>query len=171
MPITELSNALERSEKDLVFMKEAFKQAQIAYEMNEVPVGCVLVHNDKIIARGYNQVELLKDATAHAEMICLTSGSEHLGDWRLEGTTLYCTLEPCLMCAGALYAARVDRVVWAAKDLRVGANGSWIDVFSKNHPIHTIEISQGPLERESAELMQAFFEKVRNEKKSLRRDF
>lgn len=168
MTVTSFSSAVEKSEKDLVFMKEALRQAQIAYEMGEVPVGCVLVHDQKIIAKGYNQVELLKDATAHAEMICLTSASEHLEDWRLENTTLYCSLEPCLMCAGAMFAARVNRVVWAAKDLRVGANGSWIDVFSKNHPIHTIEISQGPLEEEAAELMYSFFQKVRNEKKTLR---
>ena len=113
-------------------MREALKEAKKAFEKDEVPVGAVLVHKNRIIARGHNQVELLQDATAHAEMICLSAGAEALGNWRLAETTLYCTLEPCCMCAGALLSARVTRLVWGAPDLRVGANGSWIDLFEQN---------------------------------------
>lgn len=143
------------------FMREALKEAQKAFERDEVPVGAVLVHNNKIIARGHNQVELLQDATAHAEMICLSAGAEAFGNWRLIDTTLYCTLEPCCMCAGALLASRVTRLVWGAPDLRVGAGGSWIDLFQHKHPIHTLEITPRVLEAESAELMRSFFAKQR----------
>jgi len=146
-------------------MKEALKEAKKAFDRDEVPVGAVLVHKSRVIARGYNQVELLQDATAHAEMVCLSSGSEAIGNWRLSDTTLYCTLEPCCMCAGALLAARVGRLVWGAPDLRVGANGSWIDLFSQKHPIHTLEVTSRVLEAESAELMRAFFKKQRKVKK------
>jgi tRNA(adenine34) deaminase len=146
---------------DELFMREALKEAQKAFEQDEVPVGAVLVHKNRVIARGHNQVELLQDATAHAEMICLSAGAEALGNWRLIETTLYCTLEPCCMCAGALLSARVTRLVWGAPDLRVGAHGSWIDLFAKKHPIHTLEITPRVLEAESADLMRKFFQKQR----------
>jgi len=152
-------------QRDVHFMKEALKEAKKAFERDEVPVGAVLVQNNKIIARGYNQVELLQDATAHAEMLCVTSGASHLGNWRLEKTTLYCTLEPCCMCAGAILYSRIDRLVWAAPDIRVGANGSWIDIFSKEHPIHTLEIVSRVLEAEAADLMRRFFQEKRKKKK------
>jgi tRNA(adenine34) deaminase len=119
------------------------------------------VHNNKVIARGHNQVELLQDATAHAEMLCLTAGTTALGNWRLVDTTLYCTLEPCPMCAGALLSARVRRLVWGAPDLRCGANGSWIDLFAHQHPMHTIEITPRVLAEEASFLMKTFFEKKR----------
>ena len=146
---------------DVIFMKEALKEAQKAFNADEVPVGAVLVHKNKVIARGYNQVEQLQDATAHAEMICLTAGASALGNWRLAETTLYCTLEPCPMCAGAILASRCDRLVWGAPDLRLGANGSWIDLFREKHPMHTIEITRGVLEEEAALLMQQFFQEKR----------
>jgi len=146
---------------DEQFMREALKEAKKAYDKDEVPVGAVLVHKNRIIARGHNQVELLQDATAHAEMVCLSAGAEAMGNWRLTETTLYCTLEPCCMCAGALLASRVTRLVWGAPDLRVGANGSWIDLFKQGHPIHSIEITPRVLEAESADLMRSFFAKQR----------
>lgn len=149
---------------DEPFMREALKEALRAFEKEEVPVGAVLVQNHRIIARGHNQVELLQDATAHAEMVCLTAGAAALGNWRLADTTLYCTLEPCCMCAGALLAARVKRLVWGAPDLRVGANGSWIDLFKNVHPMHTLEITPRVLEAEAADLMRAFFRKQRIKK-------
>lgn len=145
-------------DRDLFFMREALRQAKKAAEAEEVPVGAVLVHQDKIIARGYNQVELLQDATAHAEMLCLTAGAGALENWRLIDTTLYCTLEPCPMCAGAILASRVKRLVWAAPDLRLGANGSWIDLFAQKHPMHTLEITSGVLAEEAAVLMKEFFQ-------------
>ena len=148
-------------DRDEQFMREALKEAQKAFEAEEVPVGAVLVCQNRIIARGHNQVELLNDATAHAEMICLSAGSEALSNWRLLDTTLYCTLEPCPMCAGAIMASRVKRLVWGGADLRLGANGSWIDFFKNKHPMHSIEITSGVLEVESADLMRRFFLRAR----------
>jgi tRNA(adenine34) deaminase len=149
-------------------MREALRQAKRGAEAEEVPVGAVLVYQDQIIARGYNQVELLKDATAHAEMLCLTAGAHALENWRLTDTTMYCTLEPCAMCAGAILASRVKRLVWAAPDLRLGANGSWIDLFAYKHPMHTMEIASGVLEQESSFLMKNFFETRRRSGKKNR---
>lgn len=148
---------------DVFFMKEALKQAKRGFDQLEVPVGAVLVHNGQVIAKGYNQVELLKDATAHAEMICLTSGSSYLENWRLLESTLYCTLEPCTMCAGAMFLSRIKRLVYGAPDLRHGAGGSWINLFEEKHPTHQIEVKGGVLEAECADLMRKFFE-MRREK-------
>jgi tRNA(adenine34) deaminase len=145
------------TEQDLFFMQKALKQAQLAYEEDEVPVGAVLVVNQKIVASGYNQVEKLCDPTAHAEILTLSSAPTVTGDWRLTEATLYCTLEPCSMCAGAILSARVKRLIWAAPDLRVGANGSWVDLFSGKHPFHRVDVAHGLLEEESAFLMQEFF--------------
>jgi len=149
---------------DEFFMREALKEARKAFDQEEVPVGAVLVKEGRIIARGHNQVELLQDATAHAEMLCLTSGMAATGNWRLEGATLYCTLEPCPMCAGALLASRLKRLVWGAPDLRLGANGSWTDLFALKHPMHTLEITSRVLEAESALLMKEFFAQTRKKK-------
>jgi tRNA(adenine34) deaminase len=148
-------------QQDVLFMREALKQARKAFEADEVPVGAVLVLNQKVIARGHNQVELLRDATAHAEMVCLTAGAGYLENWRLSGATLYCTLEPCSMCAGAMLASRIRRLVWGAPDLRLGANGSWTDLFALKHPMHEIEVTKGVLEEEAADLMRQFFQKQR----------
>lgn len=145
-------------------MSQALKLAQEAFENDEVPVGALIVHEEKIIAKGCNQVELLKDATAHAEMLCLSSASAHLGNWRLLDATLYSTLEPCLMCAGAILTSRIKRLVWAAPDLRLGACGSWIDVFKVKHPMHEVEMVRGILEEEAAFLMKLFFQKKRKSK-------
>ncbi|GAB4228430.1 MAG: tRNA adenosine(34) deaminase TadA [Chlamydiales bacterium] len=149
------------SKEDEYFMFSALKQAIIAYEAGEVPVGAVLVYKGRIIAKGYNQVETLNDATAHAEMLCLTAGAEALENWRLLDTILYCTLEPCAMCAGAILLSRIHRLVWGAPDIRHGANGSWIDLFSHKHPTHQIQITSGILKNEASELMQAFFKERR----------
>ena len=158
---SEKLSALTQEERDVLFMKEALKEAKKAFAKEEVPVGAVLVCEHRIIARGHNQVELLQDATAHAEMLCMTAGASHLQNWRLNEMTLYCTLEPCSMCAGAMLLSRLQRLVWAAPDIRVGANGSWIDLFDKKHPIHSIEVASGVLQEEAAELMRAFFQKRR----------
>lgn len=144
-------------------MLEALKEAWKAFQAEEVPVGAVLVHKGKIIARGNNQTELLHDATAHAEMLCLTSGASVLENWRLLDCTLYCTLEPCVMCAGAMILSRLPTLVWGAPDLRHGANGSWTDVFSTKHSIHNIEIRKNVLAEQSAFLMKDFFHKRRQE--------
>jgi tRNA(adenine34) deaminase len=152
---------------DVSFMREALKEAKKAFDRDEVPVGAVLVAGGKVIARGHNQVEMLRDATAHAEMLCITAGAGRLENWRLSDATLYCTLEPCAMCAGAMFASRISRLVWAAPDLRVGANGSWIDLFDKNHPIHSIEVRSGVLREESSLMMRDFFQKMRKSKDGL----
>lgn len=151
-------------EKDNFFMLEALKEAKKAFDADEVPVGAVIVYENKIIARGHNQVETLKDSTAHAEILCLTSASAFLNDWRLNNTTLYCTLEPCIMCAGAIISARVERLVWGTKDIRMGANGSFINVFEKTHPIHNLKIVSGVLEDLASDLMKKFFKEKRKEK-------
>ena len=143
------------------FMAEALRQAWKAYINEEVPVGAVLVHEGRIIARGYNQVELLNDATAHAEMLCITSGEAALENWRLLKTTLYCTIEPCAMCAGAMLLSRVSNLVWGAPDIRHGANGSWVDLFDKQHPMHTIDIRSGVYADQAATLLRDFFSKRR----------
>jgi tRNA(adenine34) deaminase len=152
-------------EQDNFFMKEALKEAKKAFARDEVPVGAVLVYDNKIIARGFNEVELLQDATAHAEMICMTAGASALSNWRLENATLYCTLEPCAMCAGAMLSSRLTRLVWGAPDLRLGANGSWIDLFAMKHPLHSIEVTSQILAAESADLLRTFFAETRKKKK------
>jgi tRNA(adenine34) deaminase len=150
--------------EDTFFMSEALKEAHKAYDEGEVPIGAVLVLNQKIIARGHNQIELLKDATAHAEMLCLGSGAQAMENWRLLGTTLYCTIEPCAMCAGALLLSRVKKVVWGAADLRHGANGSWVNLFSTKHPTHCIEVASHILEDACGKLLQDFFHERRYSK-------
>ncbi len=150
-------------DEDERFMLEALKEAWKAFKTDEVPVGSVLVKEGRVIARGYNQVELLKDATAHAEMLCITSGEAAVENWRLADTTLYCTIEPCAMCAGAMLLARVPTLVWGAPDIRHGANGSWIDLFAKPHPTHTLTIRRGTLQEPCAALLRDFFAKRRKE--------
>lgn len=149
--------------EDEKFMIEALKEAWKAYQRKEVPVGAVLVQHGRIIARGHNQVEMLNDATAHAEMLCITSGETALENWRLADTTLYCTIEPCSMCAGAMLLSRVPVLVWGAPDIRHGANGSWIDLFEKPHPTHSVQIRSGILEDACAGLMRSFFQERRKE--------
>lgn len=151
-------------EKDVFFMKQALIEARKAYERDEVPVGCVIVYENHIIARGHNTVEHLQDATAHAEILCIGAASQYLENWRLLDTTLYCTLEPCLMCAGAILQSRIRRIVWAAPDLRVGAGGSWINVFKEKHPFHQVECCSGVCFEEAEQLMKKFFVNKRAQK-------
>jgi tRNA(adenine34) deaminase len=147
---------------DEYFMLQALKEAWKAYQEDEVPIGAVLVQGERVVARGYNQVELLKDATAHAEMLCITSAASALSNWRLTNTTLYSTVEPCSMCAGALLLSRIDRLVWGAPDHRHGANGSWTDLFALKHPTHEISITSNVLGEPSSELLKDFFKKKRD---------
>lgn len=149
------------SDQDHFYMREALKEAQLAFAKEEVPVGALLVRGDKIIARTHNQMEERRDPTAHAEILALRQGSKVLKDWRLLGATLYTTLEPCTMCAGALFLGRVAQLIYGAKDLRHGADGSWESLFDKTHPTHQVEVKRGLLEKECAELMREFFKKRR----------
>jgi len=162
--------SIQPANDDERFMIEALKEAWKAFQKEEVPVGAVLVHEGRIIARGHNQVEMLKDATAHAEMLCITAGEGAMENWRLANTTLYCTMEPCSMCAGAMLLSRIPVLVWGAPDLRHGANGSWIDLFDKPHPMHAMTIKRGVLEEFSAILMRDFFQKRREEKKGIQHE-
>lgn len=152
---------------DEKFMVEALKEAWKAFQNDEVPVGAVLVHEGRVIARGYNQVESLNDATAHAEMLCLTAGEVARENWRLTDCTLYTTIEPCSMCAGALFLTRVTALVWGAPDVRHGANGSWVDLFAQKHPTHEVAIRKDVLAGPCAELMRTFFQKRRKEKEGV----
>jgi tRNA(adenine34) deaminase len=157
--------AIMPANDDERFMLEALKGAWQAFQKDEVPVGAVLVHNGKIIARGHNQVEMLCDATAHAEMLCLTAGEASLENWRLADCTLYCTLEPCSMCAGAMILTRLPNLVWGAPDIRHGANGSWVNLFAIEHPIHNIAIRSGVLAECAAALMRDFFQQQRQRRR------
>jgi tRNA(adenine34) deaminase len=154
------SNLMDNADEK--FMYEALLEAQKAYAENEVPVGAVLVYQNEIIARGRNHVEKTQDASCHAEMQCIREGARHLGNWRLLETTLYCTLEPCLMCAGALFLARIRTLVWGARDLRHGAGGSLCNVFLMNHPTHHIGVRSGVLEAACGQIMKDFFKDRRD---------
>jgi len=142
-------------------MYAALQEAEKALEDNEVPVGAVVVKNNKIIGRGYNQVERLKDATAHAEMIALTAASNHIGEWRLEGSSIFVTLEPCIMCTGALLAARISELYFASYDPKFGACGSLYNLAEKSKTNHTIKVYSGVYADESKKMMQQFFNDIR----------
>ena len=146
---------------DEYFMREALRQAQKAYAADEVPVGAVVVREGKIIARAHNQVELLKDATAHAEMLALTEAEAAVGDWRLTDCDLYVTKEPCAMCAGALVHTRTRRVIFGCADPAVGAGGSLINLLQMHGFNHLCEITSGVLQKECAAMLQDFFRKRR----------
>ncbi|MCX5680467.1 MAG: tRNA adenosine(34) deaminase TadA [Candidatus Omnitrophica bacterium] len=141
---------------DEYYMKEAIKEAEKAYDSNEVPVGAVVVYREKIIGRAHNQIKLLKDPTAHAEMIALTQAAAYLGSERLLETTVYATIEPCAMCAGAMILGRVKRLVFGAIDLKTGAFGSVLDL-NKLKLNHKISVTKRILENECAALLKEFF--------------
>lgn len=150
---------------DAQAMLIALKEAKKAYAENEVPVGAALYLDGKCISRAHNLVDQKKDATMHAEIICLKRAAKILGDFRLTEATLYSTLEPCSMCAGAITNFRVKKVVWGAKDLRVGAAGTLYNLFDGRNPIHKVESIGGLMEKESSYLLRKFFQKKREEKK------
>ena len=139
------------------FMREALRQAARAYEADEVPVGAVVVHEGRVIARDFNRVETLKDATAHAEMLSLTAAEAAIGDWRLTGCTLYSTKEPCPMCAGAIVHCRVDRVVFGMSDTKGGAAGGALNLLHLPTLNHQCEITSGVREQDCRQLIQQFF--------------
>jgi len=146
---------------DETFMREALRLAKKAREADEVPVGAIVVRENQIIARGYNQVELLKDATAHAEMLALTAAEAAVGDWRLTECDLYITKEPCPMCAGAIVHTRIRRVIFGCADVRAGAAGTVINLLQHNSLNHQCQITAGILENECAAILQDFFRKRR----------
>lgn len=150
---------------DEYFMKEALKEAYKAYEIDEVPIGAVIVRNGEIVGRGYNQKETLKDATLHAEMSAIRDACKTLGGWRLPECTMYVTLEPCSMCAGALINARVEKLIIGAPDYKTGACGSVVNIVQDEKFNHQIDVRFGVLQEECSELLKEFFIKLRNNKK------
>ncbi|HVM49880.1 MAG TPA: tRNA adenosine(34) deaminase TadA [Candidatus Acidoferrum sp.] len=155
-------------QSDHYFMGEALRQAGRAYEAEEVPVGAVVVRDGRIIARAFNQVELLKDATAHAEMLALTQAEDAVGDWRLSDCTLYVTKEPCPMCAGAIVHVRLARVVFGVSDPKMGAAGTALNLLQFPTSNHRCTVTTGVREAECRSLLQTFFAKQRREQSEMR---
>ncbi|MGR3310892.1 MAG: tRNA adenosine(34) deaminase TadA [Candidatus Brocadiales bacterium] len=139
------------------YMEQALKEAEKALERDEVPVGAVIVHEGRIIARAHNQREMLKDPTAHAEIIAITQAADYLQNWRLTGTTIYVTKEPCAMCAGALVQARVDMLVYGAPDAKGGACQSVVNLVQEPRFNHRLGVISGVLGNECAKILQEFF--------------
>ena len=150
---------------DETFMKMALREAQKAFDLGEVPVGAIVVLERQVIARSYNQVEMLKDATAHAEILAITQASSYMKNWRLKGAVLYSTKEPCAMCAGAMVNARLDKMVFGAKDPRTGAAGSALDITGFDGNLHQVSVISGVLEELCLHLLQSFFQAKRKDKK------
>lgn len=151
---------------DESFMKQAVKQAKKAYGKLETPIGCVIVHEDKIIARGYNKRNMKKNTLAHAEILAINKASKVLGDWRLEDCTMYVTLEPCPMCAGAIVQARIPRVVIGSMNPKAGCAGSVLNLLQQDGLNHQVEITKGVLAEECSGLMTSFFRELRKKKKA-----
>ena len=151
---------------DESFMKQAVKQAKKAYDKLETPIGCVIVHEDKIIARGYNKRNMKKNTLAHAEILAINKASKVLGDWRLEDCTMYVTLEPCPMCAGAIVQARIPRVVIGSMNPKAGWAGSVLNLLQQDGLNHQVEITKGVLAEECSGLMTSFFRELRKKKKA-----
>nr|MBN2277759.1 nucleoside deaminase [candidate division Zixibacteria bacterium] len=149
------------------FMEKALDEARLAFDEGEVPIGAVVVSRGSIIGRGHNRTEALKDATAHAEIIAITSAAEKVGDWRLEDCLLYSTIEPCAMCAGAAVLSRIKTIVYGARDPKFGACGSIFEIPTDVRLNHRIVIISGIMEDESIALMQLFFRQVRQNKEKL----
>ena len=149
------------TDQDRSYMKRALKLAQKAALNSEVPVGAVVVYDGRIVGRGWNQVETRKDSSRHAEMIALKQAAKKMDRWRLTGCTLYATLEPCAMCAGAMILARIDRLVYAAPDPKAGACGSVFNIVGDQRLNHRIEVEKGILQTEASEMLKVFFKNRR----------
>ncbi len=143
------------------YMRQALKQAKKAYALGEVPIGCVIVFEDKIIGRGYNRRNTDKNTLSHAEMTAINKASKKMGDWRLEGCTLYVTLEPCQMCAGACVQARIDKVVIGSMSPKSGCAGSVLNILQLEQFNHQVEITSGVLEQECSSMLSEFFAQLR----------
>lgn len=150
--------------EDEKFMKEAIKQAKKAEAIGDVPIGCVIVHDGKIIARGYNKRNKDKTVLAHAELLAMKKACKKLGDWRLEDCTMYITLEPCQMCAGAIVQARIDKVVIGSMNPKAGCAGSVLNLLEMDGFNHKVEVERGVLEEECSTMLSGFFKELRMEK-------
>lgn len=152
------------------FMKEAIRQAKKARALEEVPIGCVIVHEGKIIARGYNRRNTDKNTLSHAELNAIRKASKKLGDWRLEGCTMYVTLEPCPMCAGAIVQARIPKVVIGCMNPKAGCAGSVLDLLHEDGFNHQVETEVGMLGEECSQMLKDFFRELREKKKERKKE-
>ena len=148
---------MQSVDPDIRFMQMAMDQAEIAEENGDVPIGAVIVYENRVIAKAYNQREQLSDPTAHAEIISLTQAAAYIGNWRLHGCSIYVTLEPCTMCAGALVLGRLDRLVYGCDDPKTGAVKSLYNIVQDQRLNHTLEVTSGIMARECSEQIQRFF--------------
>ena len=151
--------------EDERYMKEALRQARKAYALMEVPIGCVIVYEGKIIARGYNRRNTDKNTTSHAEINAIRRASKKLGDWRLEGCTIYITLEPCQMCAGAIVQSRITRAVIGSMNPKAGCAGSVLNLLEMQEFNHQVEVERGVLQEECSVMLSGFFRELREKKK------
>ena len=151
---------------DEKFMREAIRQAKKAYALDEVPIGCVIVYEGKIIARGYNRRNTDKNTLSHAELSAIKKASRKLGDWRLEGCTMYITLEPCQMCAGAMVQARVTEAVIGSMNPKAGCAGSVLNILEMEGFNHQVNVRRGVLEEECSQMLSGFFRELREKKKA-----
>ena len=167
IPLSPCYNGLDVNQTNLInisdeeWMRHAIALAQQAADEGEVPVGAVAGRNGQVIGQGYNRKEAANDPTAHAEIIALKRSAKTIGNWRLTDVTLFCTLEPCPMCAGAMIQARLSRLVYGARDVRFGADGSVVDVLNSDKFNHQVSVERGLLESDSAALLQTFFRSLR----------
>lgn len=162
--LAEEQKRIQQQEKDERFMKEALHQAQKAAAIGDVPIGCVIVYRDRIIARGYNRRNADNSVLSHAEIICIKKSCKKLGDWRLEDCTMYVTLEPCPMCAGAIVQARILRVAIGCMNPKAGCAGSVLDMLHEPGFNHQVQVAVGILEKECSGLMAEFFQTLRRKK-------
>lgn len=151
------------------FMKEAIRQAKKAYALDEVPIGCVIVYDGKIIARGYNRRNTDKNTLSHAEIIAIRKAAKKLGDWRLEECTMYITLEPCQMCAGAMMQARLTYAVIGSMNPKAGCAGSVLNILEMDGFNHKVQVTRGVLEEECSQMLSTFFKELREKKKMLKK--
>lgn len=150
---------------DEKYMKQALKQAKKAYAIDEVPIGCVIVYGGKVIARGYNRRNTDKNTLSHAELLAIKKASKKIGDWRLEDCTMYITLEPCQMCAGAIVQARIPRVVIGAMNPKAGCAGSVLNLLQVERFNHQVDTVRGVLEEECSSMLSQFFRELRQRKR------
>ena len=150
------------------FMKEAIRQAKKAYLLEEVPIGCVIVHEGKIIVRGYNRRNTDRNTLSHAELIAIRKAAKKLGDWRLDECTMYVTLEPCQMCAGAMMQARLTEAVIGCMNPKAGCAGSVLNILEMDGFNHKVQVTRGVLEEECSQMMSQFFRELREKKKAAR---
>ena len=153
---------------DEKYMKEAIKQAKKAEKVGDVPIGCVIVHEDKIIARGYNKRNAKKTTLAHAELLAMAKASKYIGDWRLEDCTMYVTLEPCQMCAGAIVQARIPKVVIGTMNPKAGCAGSVLNLLKIEQFNHQVDVVYDVLKEECSQMLSQFFKNLRDQKKLMK---